>query len=150
LAASSAPLLMATATRRTNKVEMARLRLRLLADPSRLAGFDSKAALELARPRLRQARDDAELAHVEQLAPDAVGVVLLVAPAVGADDIDEIAKDLRAALGIGPGPHELILNEAADPYVHRVRGIKGESTACPSCGLGGGRHLPGCPRAAAR
>lgn len=121
---------------------MAPLRLRLSADPSRLARLNSEAGLEQARSRLRQTRDDVVLTHVEQLAPDVIGVVLLVAPTVRADEIDDIAMDLRAALGIGPGT-----NETGDASVGGVRGIGGESTVCRKCGIPGGRHLPECPRA---
>ena len=122
------------------------LRLRLSADPSRLAGFDNKAGLEQARSRLSQIRDDVVLTHVEHLAHDAIGIVFLIVPTVGADDIDDIAADLREALDIGPGTSELISSEAGDGYVKGVRGIGGQSAVCPACGLGGGRHLPGCPR----
>lgn len=127
---------------------MGPLRFRLSADPARLAGFDSEAGLEQAQSRLGQTRDDVVLTHVEQIAPDAIGVVFLVAPTVRADEIDDIAVDLRAALGIGPGT-----NQAEDAYAEGVRGVPGESAqaiggesaVCRSCGLSGGRHLPDCP-----
>jgi hypothetical protein len=126
---------------------MTPLRLRLSADASRLAGFDTEAGLEQARSRLRLTRDDVVLTHVEQLATDAIGVVFLVTPAFRADEIDDIATDLRAALGIGLGTNELVSSEVADTYAAGVRGIGGESAVCSSCGLSGGRHLADCPRA---
>jgi hypothetical protein len=121
---------------------MAPVRLRLSADPSRLDTFGSEIGLGRAQSRLRQSLDDVVLTHVERLAPGVIGVVLLVERTVRPDEVDDIAADLRSALGIGPGRNELISDES-----QRVRGIGGESAVCGACGLGGGRHVPGCPRA---
>jgi hypothetical protein len=129
---------------------MPALRLRLSAEPGELAEFDGQARLEQAQPRLRQVRHDVLVTHVEQLAPDAVGVVLFVEELVltGAE-VDDLAAELRTALGIGAGTNELVSDDIHDPYVIRGgpgKGIIGEDSVCPSCGLPGGRHVPGCPR----
>ena len=70
---------------------MTRRRLRLWTEPGRLTGFAAESALNAARQRLRELRDDVELTHVQLLSDDSIGVVLLVAPSAGIGDIDEIA-----------------------------------------------------------
>lgn len=116
-------------------------RLRLWADPGRLTGFDAEIVLENARTHLHQRRDDVELTHIEQLSPDSIGVVLLAAPTLRSQDIDEIATDLREYLGIGPGRQRLLPDQVTE-----VRGIGGQGRTCPRCGASGGSHLPECPR----
>jgi hypothetical protein len=115
-------------------------RLRLWSDPELLSGFDADSAAAEARRRLRGLRDDIELMHVSQQSPDSIGVVLLVAPSVRGEDIDEIAAVLREALGIGAGVDELLPERAEE-----VRGIGGEGRTCRSCGAPDGSHVPGCP-----
>jgi hypothetical protein len=116
-------------------------RLRLQADPGRLAGFDGETVLEDARTRLGQLRDDVELTHIEWLSSDSIGVVLLTEPTVRGEDIAEIVTHLREILEIGPGPGEWL---PAD--VGKVRGIGGEGPTCPDCWAPDGSHVPGCPR----
>jgi hypothetical protein len=120
---------------------MTPLRLRLWADPGELTGFDGETVLENARAQLRELRDDVELTHIELLSPDSIGAVLLAAPTVRVDDIDGIATDLRALLGIGPGPYAPIPYEPG-----AVRSIGGQGRTCPDCRASDGSHLPGCPR----
>jgi hypothetical protein len=111
-----------------------RRRIRLFADPGRLAGFSSDVALAQAREELRQRRDDVELRDIAQLGADSVVVALLLPPSI---PDDEIAADLRSALGIGPGRYERV----GGP----VRGVPTDPpAACPGCGRSEGRHAPGC------
>lgn len=124
---------------------MARHRLRLWADPSRLTGFNGAAVLDSARIHIRQLRGDVELTVIAQESPDSIGVVLLTAPTVSSDDIAEITADLRAFLDIGPGPDALIPDEAEG-----VRGIGGQGRTCPECRASDGSHLPGCPHQGGR
>lgn len=132
--------------------EMALLRLQLQADPSQLIGFDSEAALEQARSRLRESRDDVQVTHVELLSAGTVGVVFLAQP-LSVEGIDDVATELRAALGIGPG-----INRLMSGPVRGVRGlgggeswsIGGRDSTCGDCGIPGGRHLTGCPQSSAR
>lgn len=115
-------------------------RLRLWGDPGLLAGFDADSVTAEARRRLRGLRDDVELVHVSQQSPDSIGVVLLAAPSVRDEDIDEIAAVLREALGIGLGVDELLPEQ-----VEEIRGIGGEGRTCRGCGAPDGTHVPGCP-----
>jgi hypothetical protein len=119
---------------------MTRRRLRLWGDPSQLTGLDAVNALEEARRRLRELRDDVELMRIERLSPDSIAVVLLVAPSVRDEDIDEIATALRETLGIGAGPAVLMPED-----VERVRGIGGQGRTCRACGATDGSHVRGCP-----
>jgi hypothetical protein len=131
----------------TGMNRMARLRLHLRADPSELASFDGEAALERARARLRDSRDDVQVTYVELLSPNAVGVVLLTGP-VSVEDIDDIAANLRAALEIEPGFNRLMpdsLEGVRGIGGGESRGVGGEETECPACGIPGGGHLRGCP-----
>ena len=83
-----------------------------------------------------------ELTHVEQLAPDAVGVVFLAAADADGDEIDDIAAELPTALGIGPGTNQRVsrnerhVTDDEDFIGGVVRGIGGESAMCSACGLG--------------
>jgi len=120
---------------------MAPLRLLLRADPGGLAGFDGNAVLPGAQSRLRQLRGDLELAHVELLSPEAIGVVFAAVTTTRREAMDGIVADLRAVIGIGPGASELIPDQDK-----AVRAIGGESRACPFCGLDGGRHASHCPK----
>jgi hypothetical protein len=114
-------------------------RLRLWGEPSQLARVDENA-LEEARRRLRRLRDDVELADIDQRAAGSIDIILLVPPLFRSDDVSEIATILRAALGIGPGPHALIGDDTGE-----VRGIGGEGRTCPRCHGSDGAHVPGCP-----
>lgn len=111
-------------------------RIRLFADPERLAGFSSDAVLTRAQAELRQRRDDVELRDVERLGTDSVLVALVLPSAVRDEDIE---ADLRTVLGIGPGRSE------RGPDTDTVRGMSGSPTrACPRCGYLDGRHSPDC------
>jgi hypothetical protein len=121
------------------------LRLRLWADPSQLAGFDREIVLPNARMHLREQRADVELADIELTSADSIDVVLHAAPTVGLDDLDEIATDLRAFLGIGPGPYAPIRDQPG-----AFRGIGGQGRTCPDCRASDGSHLLGCPRSGRR
>jgi hypothetical protein len=120
-------------------------RLRLWGDPSRLTGFDAENALEEARRRLRQLRNDIELMHIEQRSASSIETVLLVAPSVRSEDIDEIVSVLRESLQIGAGPYALMPDADGDED-DRGRGIGGQGPTCPCCGAPDGSHLPKCPR----
>ena len=124
-------------------------RVRLFADAARLADFDMRVALDRAERELRHRHVEVDLLSVEVLEPDSVVVALRLPPAVLTD---EVAIDLRSALGLGPGDHELW----PDPGM--VRGIGGRRgpdrrevvggpsprPACPGCGSEDGTHRPGC------
>jgi hypothetical protein len=116
-------------------------RLRLWGDPSRLTGFDAENALEHARGRLRQLRDDIELMHLEQRSASSIGILLLVAPSVRTEDFDEIASVLRESLVIGAGPYALLPDGDEDD-----RAIHGLGRTCSACGAPDGTHLLECPR----
>jgi hypothetical protein len=120
---------------------MTPIRLRLWADPGQLAGFDGEIALENAQAHLRELRDDVELTDIDLVSPDSIEVVLLRAPTVGIEDIDQIATDLRAFLGVGDGPYVVVPDDHG-----AVRGIGGQGRTCPDCRRSDGRHTPGCPR----
>jgi hypothetical protein len=119
--------------------DMTPRRLRLWGEPGQLARVDENA-LEKARGRLRRLRDDVELTDIDQRAADSIDIILLVPASFHSGDIGEIAAILRAALGIGSGPHALI---GDDPG--QVRGIGGEGRTCPRCHGSDGSHVPGCP-----
>jgi hypothetical protein len=114
-------------------------RLRLWGDPAQLARVDEDALNE-ARRRLRRLRDDVELTDIDQRAAESIDILLLVQAPFRSGDIDEIATILRAALGIGPGPHALIGDDTGG-----VRAIGGEGRTCPRCHGSDGAHVPGCP-----
>src|ERR1700735_2843853 len=107
---------------------MAQRRLRLWADPDLLAGFDPASALEEARPQMRRQRDDVELTHIERVSADSIGVIVLMAPSVGDEGIDELAAVLRDLLGIGAGRFELV-----PEVIETVRGFGGRGRTCPHC-----------------
>jgi len=119
--------------------DMTPRRLRLWGEPGQLARVDENA-LEEARRRLGQLRRDVELTDIDQRATDSIDIILLVPASLRSGDIDEIAMILRAALGIGPGPHALIGDDTGE-----VRGIGGEGRTCPRCHGSDGSHVPGCP-----
>jgi hypothetical protein len=119
--------------------DMTPRRLRLWIEPGQLAQLDGNA-LDEARRRLRQLRDDVELAGIDQGTTDSIDVILLVSASFRSDDIGEIATILRAALRIGPGPQALIGDDTRE-----VRGIGGEGRTCPRCHGSDGAHVPGCP-----
>jgi len=114
-------------------------RLRLWGEPGQLARVDENT-LEEARRRLCQLRDDVELTDIDQRAADSIDIILLVPASFRGGDIGEIATILRAALGIGYGPHALIGEDTGE-----VRGIGGEGRTCPRCHGSDGSHVPGCP-----
>lgn len=114
-------------------------RLRLWGEPGELARVDD-SVLDETRRRLRQLRDDVELTSIDQRAGDSIDIFLLVPPSLPSGDLDQIATILRAALGIGPGPHALIGDDPGE-----VRGIGGEGRTCPRCHGSDGAHVPGCP-----
>jgi len=119
--------------------DMTPRRLRLWGEPGQLARVD-ESALDEGRRRLSRRLDDIELAYIEQRAADSIDIVLLVSASFRNDDIGEIAMILRAALGIGSGPHALIGDDTGE-----VRGIGGEGRTCPRCHGSDGSHVPGCP-----
>jgi len=119
--------------------DMTPRRLRLWGEPGHLARVDENA-LDEARSRLRELRDDVELADIDQRAAGSIDIILLVPASFPSDDIGEIATFLRGALGIGPGPHALIGGDIGE-----VRGIGGEGRTCPRCHGSDGSHVPGCP-----
>jgi hypothetical protein len=121
--------------------EMTPRRLRLWADRGRLTGLDGDGTLEVTRIGLPPLRGDVEVTHIELLPPDSISVILLAAPAISDEELDEVATVLREALGIGPGPH-LMMPDGIGP----VRAIAGQGHTCPECGASDGSHLPGCPR----
>lgn len=114
-------------------------RLRLWGEPGQLARVD-ESTLDEGRIRLSRRHDDIELAYIEQRTADSIDIVLLVSASFRSDDIGEIATILRAALGIGSGPHALIGDDTGE-----VRGIGGEGRTCPRCHGTDGSHVPGCP-----
>lgn len=114
-------------------------RIRLFADPERLAEFSPDTVLARARAQLRQRRDGVELRDVVRVGTDSV-LVALVMPRSVRDE--EIETDLRAVLGIGPGGYE------GGPDTDTLRGMSGNPTrACPLCGYMDGRHSPDCTHA---
>lgn len=119
--------------------DMTPRRLRLWGEPGQLARVD-ESALDEGRRRLSRRHDDIELAYFEQRTADSIDIVLLVPPSFRSDDFSEIATILRAALGIGAGPHALIGDDT-----EAVRGIGGEGRTCPRCHGSDGSHVPGCP-----
>jgi hypothetical protein len=114
-------------------------RVRLWGEPGQLARVDENT-LDEARRRLRRLRDDLELTDIDQRAADSIDITLLVPASFRGGDIGEIATILRAALGIGSGPHALIGEDTGE-----VRGIGGEGRTCPRCHGSDGSHVPGCP-----
>jgi hypothetical protein len=119
--------------------DMTSRRLRLWGERSELARVDQNA-LDEARRRLHRLHGDVELTDIDQRASDSIDIILLVPAPFRSADIDEIATILRAALGIGPGPHALIGHDTGE-----VRGIGGEGRTCPRCHGSDGAHVPGCP-----
>ena len=119
--------------------DMTPRRLRLWGEPGQLARVDENA-LDEARRQLRRLRDDVELTDIDQRAADSIDIILLTPASFRSDDIGEIATSLRTALGLGPGPHALIGDDAGE-----VRGIGGEGRTCPRCHGSDGSHVPGCP-----
>jgi hypothetical protein len=119
--------------------DMTPRRLRLWGELGQLARVDENA-LDEARRRLRRLRDDVELTDIDRRAADSIDITLLVPASFRSGDIGEIAATLRAALGIGPGPHALIGDDTGE-----VRGIGGEGRTCPRCHGSDGSHVPGCP-----
>jgi hypothetical protein len=113
--------------------------LRLWGEPAELARIDENT-LDEARRRLRRLRDDVELTDINQRAADSIEITLLVSAPFRSGDIGEIATILRAALGIGPGPHALIMDDTGE-----FRAIGGEGRTCPRCHGSDGAHVPGCP-----
>ncbi len=112
-------------------------RIRLLADPGSLAGFEKESVMAWAVPELRRRHSDVELRDVEQTGPDCVVVALLLPPAVRDEDIE---PDLRSLLRIGPGGYQRGLETDA------LLGISGIKTwACECCGGIDGQHAPDCP-----
>jgi hypothetical protein len=114
-------------------------RVRLWGEPGQLARVDENT-LDEARRRLRRLRDDLELTDIDQRAADSIDITLLVPASFRGGDIGEIATILRAALGIGSGPHALTGEDTGE-----VRGIGGEGRTCPRCHGSDGSHVPGCP-----
>lgn len=114
-------------------------RVRLWGEPGQLARVDENT-LDDARRRLRRLHDDLELTDIDQRAADSIDITLLVPASFRGGDIGEIATILRAALGIGSGPHALIGEDTGE-----VRGIGGEGRTCPRCHGSDGSHIPGCP-----
>ena len=119
--------------------DMTPRRLRLWGEPGLLARVDENAVGE-GRRRLRRLRDDVELTDIDQRAADSIDIILLVPASFRSADIGEIATILRAALGIGSGPHALIGDDTGE-----IRGIGGEGRTCPRCHGSDGSHVPGCP-----
>jgi hypothetical protein len=119
--------------------DMTPRRLRLWGEPGQLTRVDQDT-LEEARRRLHRLRDDVELADIDQRAAGSIDIILLVPASFRSGDIGEIATILRAALGIGSGPHALIGEDTGE-----VRGIGGEGRTCPRCHGSDGSHVPGCP-----
>jgi hypothetical protein len=114
-------------------------RLRLWGEPGELARIDENV-LEEARRRLRRQLADVELMTIDRQSANSIDVVLLVPASFRIGEVDEIASALRAALGIGSGPHALIGEDPGE-----VRGIGGEGRTCPRCHGSDGAHVAGCP-----
>lgn len=109
-------------------------RVRLSADPARLADLDVTAAMENARPEL--AESGVELTDVETGTSDAVKVAFIIPATMSLDDA---VHRVRAALDIGPGGHEEL------DEMGRIGYIGGRGYVCPRCGGQDGQHFPGCP-----
>ena len=101
--------------------DMTPRRLRLWGERGQLARVD-ESALDEGRRRLSRRHDDIELAYIEQRAADSIDIVLLVPASFRSDDFSEIATILRAALGIGSGPHALIGDDTGEIRASVVKG----------------------------
>jgi hypothetical protein len=124
------------------------LRLRLRAAPDSLEPLAGDAVLDEPRSRLRQMRGDAIiLMSIEREEPSAIAVAVLVTPAVRDEDLDAIARDLREALGIGPGTHEWRPGRADNIRGPGTKAVPPETGICPVCSGIGGEHYYGCPEA---
>lgn len=111
-------------------------RIRLFADPERLAEFARDDVVARAQAELRQRRDDIELRDVVRLGSDSVLVAVVLPLSVRDEDIE---ADLRTVLGIGPG------RSGRGPDTDAMRGMSSRPTAaCRECGYMDGRHSPGC------